>query len=154
MVEPQGRNPVILTVDFKGNQPSTSQSEICSWVQRIFLLLSWPWPIVTHRHFAGWITMRLKGWKLGYQSLSLFIWQTDIEIWNINIWLKFLVNFSLSCLMIQLSWQGFQKGIISWRATSEKSSTGCWAWLTLLSSGWKGIQSVLSAHIPEHQAMT
>lgn len=91
----RGRNPVILTVDIKGDRPESSQFKTRTWVQSVLLLFSWPWPIITHRHSTGWITIRLKTWKLGYWRRSHFIWK--INIWEhegaLKRWLSCLVKF-------------------------------------------------------------
>lgn len=76
------RNPVILTINIKGDRPKSSQFKTHTWVQSGLLLFSWLWPIITCWHSTGRITIRLNGWKSGYWRLSPFIWEVEIVIFR------------------------------------------------------------------------
>lgn len=78
----RGRNPVILTVDIKGDRPESSQFKTRTWVQSVLLLFSWPWPIITHRHSTGWITIRL-GLEIGLlEAVLLYLTSFKLKYWR------------------------------------------------------------------------
>lgn len=83
-------------------------------VQSIWLLLSWPHPIINRRHSTVRITIRLKAWKLDYRGLYHGICQNNLK----DFWEQQLESFFALCISLILRVVG-KEDLVGVRPTSS-----------------------------------